>query len=66
MLCAFYFPLTFAYFQYIYFKKNKQRNKLHTLYFFSPYSGIDYSVKTINVDNSQIALQMWDTAGQER
>lgn len=28
--------------------------------------GIDYSVKTITVDNSQIALQMWDTAGQER
>ncbi|XP_072241523.1 EF-hand calcium-binding domain-containing protein 4B [Leuresthes tenuis] len=28
--------------------------------------GIDYSVKTIAVDNSQIALQMWDTAGQER
>uniref|UniRef100_A0A673ZZQ8 Calcium release activated channel regulator 2A n=1 Tax=Salmo trutta TaxID=8032 RepID=A0A673ZZQ8_SALTR len=28
--------------------------------------GIDYSVKTIRVDNSQVALQMWDTAGQER
>ncbi|XP_047452202.1 EF-hand calcium-binding domain-containing protein 4B isoform X2 [Mugil cephalus] len=28
--------------------------------------GIDYSVKTIAVDNSQVALQMWDTAGQER
>lgn len=28
--------------------------------------GIDYSVKTISVDNSQVALQMWDTAGQER
>ncbi|KAJ0069480.1 hypothetical protein NL108_008268, partial [Boleophthalmus pectinirostris] len=28
--------------------------------------GIDYSVKTITVDNNQIALQMWDTAGQER
>ncbi|KAM9376595.1 EF-hand calcium-binding domain-containing protein 4B isoform 2-T4 [Pholidichthys leucotaenia] len=28
--------------------------------------GIDYSVKTIMVDNSQVALQMWDTAGQER
>ncbi|CAB1322944.1 unnamed protein product, partial [Coregonus sp. 'balchen'] len=26
---------------------------------------IDYSVKTILVDNSQVALQMWDTAGQE-
>ncbi|XP_017274369.1 ras and EF-hand domain-containing protein homolog isoform X2 [Kryptolebias marmoratus] len=28
--------------------------------------GIDYSVKTITVDNSKVALQMWDTAGQER
>uniref|UniRef100_A0A8C8M9X4 EF-hand domain-containing protein n=1 Tax=Oncorhynchus tshawytscha TaxID=74940 RepID=A0A8C8M9X4_ONCTS len=28
--------------------------------------GIDYSVKTIRVDNSQVVLQMWDTAGQER
>ncbi|XP_060778896.1 EF-hand calcium-binding domain-containing protein 4B isoform X2 [Neoarius graeffei] len=28
--------------------------------------GIDYSVKTLIVDNSQVALQMWDTAGQER
>ncbi|XP_057693263.1 EF-hand calcium-binding domain-containing protein 4B [Corythoichthys intestinalis] len=28
--------------------------------------GIDYSVKTIIVDNSQVALQVWDTAGQER
>ncbi|XP_044049694.1 EF-hand calcium-binding domain-containing protein 4B [Siniperca chuatsi] len=28
--------------------------------------GIDYSVKTITVDNSHVALQMWDTAGQER
>uniref|UniRef100_A0A674JGC3 Calcium release activated channel regulator 2A n=1 Tax=Terrapene triunguis TaxID=2587831 RepID=A0A674JGC3_9SAUR len=28
--------------------------------------GIDYSVKTVTVDNSQIALQLWDTAGQER
>ncbi|XP_061577360.1 EF-hand calcium-binding domain-containing protein 4B [Cololabis saira] len=28
--------------------------------------GLDYSVKTIHVDNSQVALQMWDTAGQER
>ncbi|XP_063303862.1 EF-hand calcium-binding domain-containing protein 4B [Pelobates fuscus] len=28
--------------------------------------GVDYSVKTVTVDNSQIALQLWDTAGQER
>ncbi|XP_048877095.1 EF-hand calcium-binding domain-containing protein 4B-like isoform X2 [Brienomyrus brachyistius] len=28
--------------------------------------GIDYSVKTVTLENSQVALQMWDTAGQER
>lgn len=28
--------------------------------------GIDYSVKTLLVDNSHVALQLWDTAGQER
>ncbi|XP_034032962.1 EF-hand calcium-binding domain-containing protein 4B [Thalassophryne amazonica] len=28
--------------------------------------GIDYSVKTITMDGSQVALQIWDTAGQER
>ncbi|CAF98852.1 unnamed protein product, partial [Tetraodon nigroviridis] len=30
------------------------------------HAGIDYSVKTITVDSSQVALQLWDTAGQER
>lgn len=29
-------------------------------------AGIDYRVKTVNVDDSQVALQLWDTAGQER
>ncbi|XP_072311172.1 EF-hand calcium-binding domain-containing protein 4B isoform X2 [Eucyclogobius newberryi] len=28
--------------------------------------GIDYSVKTLTLDNMQIAVQLWDTAGQER
>uniref|UniRef100_A0A665VWI7 Calcium release activated channel regulator 2Ab n=1 Tax=Echeneis naucrates TaxID=173247 RepID=A0A665VWI7_ECHNA len=28
--------------------------------------GIDYSVKTLTLDNTQIAMQLWDTAGQER
>uniref|UniRef100_A0A6I8P2G1 Calcium release activated channel regulator 2A n=1 Tax=Ornithorhynchus anatinus TaxID=9258 RepID=A0A6I8P2G1_ORNAN len=28
--------------------------------------GIDYRVKTVSVDNAQVALQLWDTAGQER
>ncbi|XP_036376469.1 ras-related protein Rab-44-like [Megalops cyprinoides] len=28
--------------------------------------GVDFSVKTVTVEGSQVALQMWDTAGQER
>ncbi|XP_010159902.1 PREDICTED: EF-hand calcium-binding domain-containing protein 4B-like [Eurypyga helias] len=28
--------------------------------------GIDYRVKSLMVDNTQVALQLWDTAGQER
>ncbi|XP_044199185.1 EF-hand calcium-binding domain-containing protein 4B isoform X1 [Thunnus albacares] len=28
--------------------------------------GIDYSVKTLTLDNIQVAMQLWDTAGQER
>uniref|UniRef100_G1KIV5 Calcium release activated channel regulator 2A n=1 Tax=Anolis carolinensis TaxID=28377 RepID=G1KIV5_ANOCA len=28
--------------------------------------GVDYSVKTVAVDNRRIVLQLWDTAGQER
>lgn len=31
-----------------------------------PLAGIDYRVKTVTVDNAQVALQLWDTAGQER
>ncbi|KAL0963008.1 hypothetical protein UPYG_G00348310 [Umbra pygmaea] len=37
--------------------------------FHSPTSatvGIDYSVKTLMLDNTQVAMQLWDTAGQER
>ncbi|KAG7257079.1 hypothetical protein CRUP_027729 [Coryphaenoides rupestris] len=29
-------------------------------------SRIDYSVKTLTLDNTQVAMQLWDTAGQER
>nr|XP_061809430.1 EF-hand calcium-binding domain-containing protein 4B-like [Nerophis lumbriciformis] len=28
--------------------------------------GIDFSVKTLTLNNMQIAMQLWDTAGQER
>lgn len=28
--------------------------------------GVDYIVKTVTMDNCQVALQLWDTAGQER
>ncbi|KAK0131834.1 EF-hand calcium-binding domain-containing protein 4B [Merluccius polli] len=28
--------------------------------------GIDYSVKTLTLDSTQVAMQLWDTAGQER
>ncbi|XP_015667147.1 EF-hand calcium-binding domain-containing protein 4B [Protobothrops mucrosquamatus] len=28
--------------------------------------GVDYSMKTVNLDSSQVVLQLWDTAGQER
>ncbi len=28
--------------------------------------GIDFKIKTIEVENKKIRLQIWDTAGQER
>ncbi|XP_077787784.1 EF-hand calcium-binding domain-containing protein 4A [Podarcis muralis] len=28
--------------------------------------GVDYQVKSLMVDNTQVVLQLWDTAGQER
>ena len=31
-----------------------------------PTIGIDFRIKTINVANKSVKLQVWDTAGQER
>jgi len=28
--------------------------------------GIDFKIKTINIDGRNVKLQIWDTAGQER
>ena len=31
-----------------------------------PTIGIDFRIKTINIDKKTVKLQVWDTAGQER
>ena len=36
----------------------------NTVFFFQ--LGIDFKIKTINVDGERCKLQVWDTAGQER
>lgn len=39
---------------------------VYLLSFTVSWAGIDYSVKTLTLDNMQVAMQLWDTAGQER
>jgi small GTP-binding protein len=33
---------------------------------FMPTIGIDFKIKTLEINNKSIKLQIWDTAGQER
>ena len=34
--------------------------------FLTQSTGIDFKIKTINIDEKRVKLQVWDTAGQER
>ena len=49
------------------FMKNELVKMLVQLTFlFLCESGIDFKIKTINVQDQRVKLQVWDTAGQER
>lgn len=49
------------------FMKNEPVKMLVQLTFlFLCESGIDFKIKTINVQDQRVKLQVWDTAGQER
>ena len=33
---------------------------------FVPTIGVDFKIKTLNIDNKNVKIQIWDTAGEER
>ena len=44
-------------------KKNELTNRISSEAIFQ---GIDFKIRTIELDGKKIKLQIWDTAGQER
>jgi len=41
-------------------------NNVRSFFLFTTFLGVDFRVKTIELDGKCVALQLWDTAGQER